>query len=233
MNVDRPQCRQFTRRRVLHTGMAALAAAYPASALPQTQSGDAPFTPAEPANAPMGAGKGIQPGRVVWAHEPKAATWDGKTGNWWDDANTDSGLVEAMLSGSLRSLTVERTDREAWRALFGFFNQTRKLGGGGYRPGDEIAVKLNCNQDRPGAWRPGSGVPSPHVVYSLVRQLIAEAGVPGRDITLYDASSTSATRSMSAFAPTRTPISRLSGSWSARGWREMDGPKPCRTKPIP
>ena len=188
MNVDRPQCRQFTRRRVLHTGMAALAAAYPASALPQTQSGDAPFTPAEPANAPMGAGKGIHPGRVVWAHEPKAATWDGKTGNWWDDANTDSGLVEAMLSGSLRSLTAERTDREAWRALFGFFNQTRKLGGGGYRPGDKIAVKLNCNQDRPGAWRPGSGVPSPHVVYSLVRQLIAEAGVPGRDITLYDAS---------------------------------------------
>jgi hypothetical protein len=136
----------------------------------------------------MGAGKGIHPGRVAWAHEPKAAVWDGRTGDWWDDANTDAGLVDAMLSRSLRSLTGEKTDREAWRALFGFFDETRKLAGGGYRPGDKIAVKLNCNQDRPGAWAAGAGMPSPQVVYSLVHQLITEAGVEGRDITLYDAS---------------------------------------------
>jgi len=169
--------------------MAALAAACPSLAHPQLQTGDAPFkTPLEPANTPMGAGKGIHPGRVVWAHEPKVAAWDGTTGNWWDDANTDPSLVDAMLSGSVRSLAGEKTDREAWRALFQFFNETHKLGGGEYRPGDRIAVKLNCNQDRPGAWRLGSGMPSPQVVYSLVHQLITVAGVPGRDITLYDAS---------------------------------------------
>jgi hypothetical protein len=136
----------------------------------------------------MGVGKGIHPGRVAWAHDPKAAVWDGNTGNWWDDANTDLRLVQAMLSGGLQSLTGERTDKEAWRALFGFFNQTRKLGSGGYRPGEKIAIKLNCNQDRPGAWRSGAGMNSPHVVYSLVHQLVTVAGVPGRDITIYDAS---------------------------------------------
>jgi uncharacterized protein (DUF362 family) len=173
----------------LHAGLAALAAACPLAAVPHPQSGDAPFqTPSEPANAPIGTGKGIHPGRVAWTHEPKAATWDEKAGNWWDDANTNPGIVAEMLSRSLRSLTAEKTDREAWRALFGSFKQVQKLGGEGYRPGEKIAIKLNCNQDRPGAWRFASGMPSPQVVYSLVDQLITVAGVPGRDITLYDAS---------------------------------------------
>ena len=31
-------------------------------------------------NKPIGIAQGIHPGRVVWAHNPKIATWDGKTG---------------------------------------------------------------------------------------------------------------------------------------------------------
>jgi hypothetical protein len=93
-----------------------------------------------------------------------------------------------MVSGSLQSLTGERTDKAAWNALFRFFNQTRELGNAGYQRGEKIAIKLNSNQDRPGAWRFGAGLPSPQVVYALVHQLITVAGVPGRDITLYDAS---------------------------------------------
>jgi hypothetical protein len=188
MNTGQSEPKRTTRRTVLHAGIGALAAG-PAAAAEQPPSGDPPFkTPTEPANTPLGTGKGIHPGRVAWAHEPKVARWDGKTGNWWEDENTDPATVEAMLSRTLRSLTVEKTDREAWRALFGSFNQSRKQGGAGYRPGEKIAIKLNCNQDRPGAWRFGSGMPSPQLVYSLVHQLITVAGVPGRDITLYDAS---------------------------------------------
>jgi hypothetical protein len=182
--------------------MAALAAVRPASsflqqtARPRATTGpnrdttdDPPFsTPAEPANTPIGAGIGIHPGRVAWAHEPKTATWDGKTGNWWDDANTDQRLVDAMISGSLQSLTGERTDGQAWNTLFKFFNQSRKLGDGTYRPGEKVAIKLNSNQDRPGAWRLGAGMPSPQVVYALLHQLITVAGVRGEDITFYDAS---------------------------------------------
>ena len=93
----------------------------------------------------MGVGKGIHPGRVVWAHEPEAATWDGRTGNWWDDANTDSRLVDGMVSGSLQSLTGEKTNKQAWDQLFKHFNHTRNLGNAGYRPGEKVVIKLNSN----------------------------------------------------------------------------------------
>ena len=129
---------KLTRRRALNAGIAALAAACPAWPFAQQQiragsgkttTDDPPFkTPAEPPNTPMGVGKGIHPGRVAWAHEPKVATWDGKTGNWWDDASTDPRLVDAMLSGDLRSLTGERTDKEAWRALFEILQPDPKAG---------------------------------------------------------------------------------------------------------
>ncbi|MEO8595454.1 MAG: DUF362 domain-containing protein [Candidatus Solibacter sp.] len=188
MNSD-PEAHRITRRRMLHAGMAAAVAACPGSAFSPGETDDGPFkTPAEPPNTPMGMGKGIHPGRVAWSHQPKAAKWDGKTGNWWDDANTDGAIVAGMVSGSLRALSGEKTDREAWRSLFGFFREAQELGGAAYRPGEKIAVKLNCNQDRPGAWRLGSGMPSPHAIYSLVDQLITVAGVRGQDITLFDAS---------------------------------------------
>ena len=189
-----------TRRAVLNAAVAALAGG---RALPALQPQQAvPITPppkmttddprfektAEPANSPIGVGKGIRPGRVVWAYQPKATKWDGQTGHWWDDANTDGRLIDAMISGTLQTLSGERSDAQAWDSLFKFFNQTRKLGSAGYRPGEKLVLKVNSNQDRPGAWRFGAGMPSPHVLYALVHQLITVAGVRGEDITLYDAS---------------------------------------------
>lgn len=189
---------KLSRRAILNAGLTALASAGTASpSLQQEQAGssgrdttvDEHFTtPAEPPNAPIGAGKGLHPGRVVWVHDPKAATWDGRTGNWWDDTSTDSRAVEAMMSDALRSVSGEKTDERAWKTLFLHFNSVRNQGHGGYRRGEKIAIKINSNQDRPGAWRFGAGMPSPHVVYALVYQLIKVAGVPGEDITLYDAS---------------------------------------------
>jgi hypothetical protein len=190
---------KITRRTVLNAGIA-LATAASASPLLQQPApppgrgpakerrNDPPFkTPTEPVNSPLGTGKGIHPGRVAWAHDPKAAVWDGQTGSWWEDANTDQRLVSQMVSHSLQSLTGDKTDKQAWNSLFKFFNQTRKLGNGGYRPGEKIVIKLNSNQDRPSVWRPSSGMPSPHVVYSVVQQLITVAGVRGEDIIIYDA----------------------------------------------
>jgi len=160
--------------------------------LPLGVTGDADaqegFTPTEPPNKPMGVGKGIHPGRVVWVRDPEATRWDGKTGEWWDDANTDSRTVDRMVSGMLRALTGEKTDKQAWAALFRNFNQTRNLGKTGHRPGEKIAVKINANQDRGGEWGTGRGMPSPHVVYALVAQLVNVAGVRGEDIVVYDAS---------------------------------------------
>jgi hypothetical protein len=141
------------------------------------------FQPTEPPNSPIGEAKGIHPGRVVWVRDPDATSWDGSTGRWWDDANTDGAVVERMVSAVLRNLTGERTEAQAWNALF------RHRSPAGYRKGEKVAIKINCNQDRSAEWgtggRPLNGLPSPHVVASLVTSLIA-AGVPAEDITLYE-----------------------------------------------
>ncbi len=149
-----------------------------------------PFKPTDAPNAPIGAGKGIYPGRVVWAHEPAAAKWDGKTGDWWDDANTDQQLVSRMLSSSLRSLSGKTSDGSAWDALFRHFNGTHGGGDAGYRAGEKIAIKINENENRSGSWNTGQAMPSPHAVYALVSQLIESAGVRGTDITICDPSRT-------------------------------------------
>ena len=144
------------------------------------------FQPSEGANKPMGVGKGIHPGRVTWIRDAGATLWDGKTGNWWDDANTDQKVVDSMISKSLAGLTGEKTDKQAWEALFQSFNQTHNFGRNGYQRGEKIAVKINANQDREKEWSTGRGVPSPPVIYSLVNQLITNAGVPGEDISIYE-----------------------------------------------
>ncbi len=153
-----------------------------------------PFKPGEGANNPVGAGKGIYPGRVVWARDANATSWDGATGHWWDDACTNQKLVHGMTSRLLQNLTGRKDDKQAWDALFRSFNESRKLGSSGYRPGERIAIKVNCNQDRSTDWgggrRPLNGLPSPHAVLALVTQLIEMGGVRGEDILIYDATST-------------------------------------------
>ena len=147
----------------------------------------AAFSPSEPANSPMGTARGIHPGRVVWVHDADATRWDGSTGNWWDEKNTDQKTVDTMMSSAIQGLTGKSTDAQAWDALFRHFNKTTGSGEAEYSKGEKIAIKINMNQDRPAAWKPNAGMPSPQVVYSLVHQLIEVAGVPGSAITVYDA----------------------------------------------
>jgi len=146
------------------------------------------WEPDEPANSPIGVGQGIHPGRVAWVHEPEATHWDGATGPWWQDGNTDPGVVDAMVSQSLRSLTGERDDATAWDVLFRHFNRTHGAGDVGYQDGESIAIKINMNQDSGGTWGPNRGMPSPQVIYAMVAQLIDAAGVPGSALTIYDGS---------------------------------------------
>ena len=156
------------------------------------------FKPGEGANHPIGSSSGIHPGRVAWVRDPSAATWDGKTGHWWDDAYTNQRAVHEMTARLLHNLTGKKNDRQAWDALFRNFNETRKLGRSGYKPGEKIAIKVNCNQDRSPEWGaaagsaggprrpPLNGLPSPHAILALVTQLIERAGVRGEDILVYD-----------------------------------------------
>jgi hypothetical protein len=42
----------------------------------------------------LGVPRGIVPGRVTWAHDPAAVTWDG-TGSWWTDANNNQAAIDS------------------------------------------------------------------------------------------------------------------------------------------
>ena len=140
-----------------------------------------------PANSPIGDAKGIHPGRVVWIRDSDATSWDGSTGNWWDDGNTDQRMVDSMVSEAIQRLTGESSDSKAWEALFRYFNKSRGFGDVSYQESEKIAIKINMNQDGRGDWKPDVGNPSPHVIRSLVDQLVNKAGVPGSAITIYDA----------------------------------------------
>jgi len=183
-------------RRLLHQSRYVLAGICVAAAVmaiwwPLAITADKPakaWTPTEPLNSPMGTAKGIYPGRVVWLYEPDATSWNGSTGSWWDDNNTDQAIVHRMVSKTIQSLTGQSNDPNAWDALFRHFNQIRGYGNIGYKSGERIAIKINMNQDSGGTWSPRDGMPSPHVIYSVLDQLINVVGVSGSAITIYDAS---------------------------------------------
>jgi hypothetical protein len=144
------------------------------------------FVPTDPPNTPMGTAKGIFPGRVVWIRDSMAATWDGKTGNWWEDSYTNQARVDTMLSKSIQALTGIQTDSASWVALFKYFNKNHGKGAVGYAPGEKIAVKIDLNNSG-GDYNVGNMTfTSPQSVLALLHQLVYRAGVADSDITVYD-----------------------------------------------
>jgi hypothetical protein len=162
--------------------------------------------PSEPAwadnpepNAPIGLAKGIHPGRVVWVHDPDATSWAGPgQGHWWEPGQTDQAAVDGLMSASLRRLTGESTDPEAWKALFRYYNRTHGGEGSGYRAGEKIAIKVNlvgCIVSRGGCVDPTSYElvrerdymnTSPQMMLALLKQLVGSAGVAQSDISIGD-----------------------------------------------
>jgi len=189
--VYRKARRLWSRRRyvlAVTCGAVAVGIIWAAAGVNHSEQSRAAFVPSDPPNSPIGQGKGIFPGRVVWVHEPEATHWDGTNGSWWDDENTDQKVVDFMTSKALQTLTGQTSDAAAWDALFHHFNRTHGHGDVGYQPGERVTIKINMNQDSGGTWGRGAGMPSPQVVYSMVKQLVHAAGVPGSAITIYDAS---------------------------------------------
>ena len=75
-------------------------------------------------HGPMGVGKGIYPGRVVWVHAPDATSWGGWSSSerWWETNHTDLPVVEDMMSEGIRRIAGETTDAAAWASIFESFN---------------------------------------------------------------------------------------------------------------
>jgi hypothetical protein len=138
-------------------------------------------------NQPIGEGKGIFPGRVVWVHDPVVASWDGKTGNWWDENVVSQSETDRMLNESIISLTGEKNEKKAWTALFTHFNSNHSRKNQSYKTGEKIAVKINTNNTYSHEDSPELNA-SPQLVLSLLKSLVNVAGIPQKNITVFDAS---------------------------------------------
>jgi hypothetical protein len=140
-------------------------------------------------NKPVGVSTGIHPGRVVWAHNPEVANWDGVTGFWWEDRFNPQSESDVLVSKAITALTGEKNGKKAWNALFNNFNETKRGKKQGYLKGEKIAIKINENNN----WNKGHENnneinPSPQAVLSLLKSLINEAKIPQENISVFDAS---------------------------------------------
>jgi len=147
-------------------------------------------------NAPIGVGKGVHPGRVVWIHDANATDWDGyySPEHWYDDNHTDQAVVHRMVSRAIRGLAGKATDAAAWDAVFRQFNSAQGRGDVGYTPGEKIAIKINntlCHNADSSTFEQRSSNKnridnSPQLTVALLWQLVHVVGVAETDITIGD-----------------------------------------------
>ncbi len=148
-------------------------------------------------NQPVGVAKGLLPGRVVWAHDPKATDWAGPGhGHWWESNHTNQAVVDRMMSDVIQPLAGKASDAKAWDALIKHFNQTHGNGNAGYTKGEKVTIKVNIV-----GCIIGLGVDtksydlvrwvdymntSPQMILALLRQLVHAVGVRQQDISVGD-----------------------------------------------
>ncbi|NJK95104.1 MAG: DUF362 domain-containing protein [Bacteroidales bacterium] len=138
-------------------------------------------------NIPLGTARGMFPGRVAWGHNPKVASWDGTTGFWWEDQFNNQPETDRLLAQTLFSLTDIKQENKAWDALFRYFNKTKNNVDAGYKKGQKIAIKLNLNNTY--SLESNNEInANPHLVLSLLKSLVNQAGVPQENITVTDPS---------------------------------------------
>ncbi len=185
----------WKRSRVALAGLCVVAAVI--AAIGALVTAPQPAALAEP-NRPVGAGKGVFPGRVVWAHDPAATKWQGPgQGHWWEPGQTDQAAVDKMMSAAVQRLAGKSDDRQSWDALFRYFNRTHGRGNVGYRKGEKVTIKVNfvgliysernvdLNTYDLGGRRIDYMNTSPQMIVALMRQLV-KAGVSQEDITVGD-----------------------------------------------
>ena len=149
-------------------------------------------------NKPIGEAKGINPGRVVWVHDPQALNWKGPgDGHWWEAAHCSQERMDAMMARAVCDLTGEKTVAAAWDKLFRYLNKSRGKGDAPYRGGEKVVIKPNWvgliyreghvnNDTYMFKDRQDYMNTSPQMIVALLRQLTGAAGVRQADITVSD-----------------------------------------------
>jgi hypothetical protein len=161
-------------------------------------------------NQPFGKGIGINPGRVVWIWDP-AATNENAVNAFYlhTPENTNQKEVSGMFSEGIQNLTGEKNLKKAWDALFRDFNLRKSKKDAGYTHGEKIFIKINQGTAngklRPDDIKNGFYIPArmtgserakqglegtcetyPNTVLELLRQLVHEAGIEQKDISIGD-----------------------------------------------
>ncbi|MBN2138946.1 MAG: DUF362 domain-containing protein [Sedimentisphaerales bacterium] len=149
-------------------------------------------------NNPIGIGRGVHPGRVVWVHDPNATDWQGPRvgdGYWWQNDHTDQNVVDEMMAEAIMALAGERDIAPAWELLFRYFNKDKGRGDRGYAGGEKIMIKVNF-VDMISVWgntdydlvdhTPEYAICSPHVMHALLDHLVNIVGVAESDISIGD-----------------------------------------------
>lgn len=193
MNPENASARDAIHRRLFIKGAAVAGSAIGLGTLQAAE----PAADHGAASGPIGAAKGIHPGRVVWVHDPQATDWKGPgDGRWYEANHTNQDRVDKMMSHATRGLTAAPTVAQAWDNLFRYRNQARGRGDAGYKPGEKIVIKPNWvgmiwqakvvdpDTYRSVKWQDYMNT-GPQMLIALLRQL-AEVGVGQTDITICD-----------------------------------------------
>jgi hypothetical protein len=155
-----------------------------------------------PANSPIGVAKGVHPGRVVWAYDPNATTWNGPgDGHWWQPNHTSQQHVNLMLERAICSLAGKMDLASSWNEFFVNFNQLHEKGSVGYTSGEKVMIKVNfvdmiavgVNNGAPPTpdysfanHNPDYPICSPQIMHALLDQLVNVVGVAQSDIIIGD-----------------------------------------------
>jgi hypothetical protein len=165
-------------------------------------------------NQPVGTALGVNPGRVVWAWDPKATnencTNKFDTKDWYfTPENTNREVVSKMFSESVKKLAGKITLAESWDQLFRYHNIKKSQKNTGYTKGEKIFIKINQTTSRgllsqndrnngnfiPSILKPeeerkkkdyGAVETNPNIVLMLLRQLVNELGIAQSDIAVGD-----------------------------------------------
>jgi hypothetical protein len=161
-------------------------------------------------NQPVGSAIGVNPGRVVWAWNPKA-TNEKCNDLYFKPENTNQKVVSKMFNESVKKLSGKQKSLESWDAIFRNFNIRRHQEDRGYTKGEKIFIKINQTSSRGKlrqadkdngyyyptrtSTRPGNAPRQPNlgtvetnpfIVLELLRQLVNECGVNQSDISIGD-----------------------------------------------
>jgi hypothetical protein len=159
---------------------------------------------------PIGKGMGVNPGRVVWAWDPKATNADCiNVFDFYKPENTNQGVVNRMVVDAVKKLSGKTNLNESWDAMFRYFNTKKSGKNKGYTQGEKIFIKINQGTAnaklRADDINNGFNIPKriteseaakngtsgtcetyPNVVLEILRELVNVVGVEQKNISIGD-----------------------------------------------